>query len=162
MDTNTIIEAKENFVNQLLNHLDETRNIVEANKLAFALIDHFKDDRIEKTLYKILEDDRFRGYDGTLFYLFSEVFTTHSYLKFIIDRLINNLNDGEIVMACISIIVETQPPIELKILNQLLYSLKRKMQNNTLSKQQSDMIIYLINFYSGQKEIRKFYTPYLR
>lgn len=44
MDTNTIIEAKENFVNQLLNHLDETRNIVEANKLAFALIDHFKDD----------------------------------------------------------------------------------------------------------------------
>jgi hypothetical protein len=153
-------EKKKNIIdklNELILSCDDERAI---SKIGFMLVDNFKDESIEITLTKLIIDPIWKNNNGTFLYLLGEYTNDSKYLCFLIDLILNNENDGEILMGAYSMVLKLHPPFVKKDITLALQKLKRKSKKRTIDKERVQLISSLINFLEGQRDIIKFYSRF--
>jgi len=155
-----IESRKEGYVTQLINFLMNTNNFALCNKVAFVLVDNFKDDRIEDCLVKLIKDPKWKNRNGTLLYLLGEYTNNSKYLKFLIDLIIENTDDGEIYMGAYSMIINMQPPLDKKVIVRCLKFLNEERVKENLDEYKKQMIDSILKYLDGQKEICEFYKQF--
>lgn len=155
-----IESRKEGYATQLINFLMNTNNFALCNKVAFVLVDNFKDDRIEDCLVKLIKDPKWKNRNGTLLYLFGEYTTNSKYLKFLIDLIIENTDDGEIYMGAYSMIINMQPPLDKKEIVRCVKFLNEERTKENHDEYKKQMIDSILKYLDGQKDICEFYKQF--
>jgi hypothetical protein len=157
-----IEKQKENSVDKLVSLLRSTNDFCIGNKIAFTLVDHFKDDRIESCLIDLIRDPRWKGYNGTLLYLLGEYTNNSQYLYFLIDMILKNekINDGETFMGAYSMIINLHPPLDKKDIIRSIQRVKREEKKKNISKDQRKLIHSLLNYLEGQRDITQYYKQF--
>nr|WP_320036523.1 hypothetical protein [uncultured Bacteroides sp.] len=155
-----IESRKEVYATQLINFLMNTNNFALCNKVAFVLVDNFKDDRIEDCLVKLIKDPKWKNRNGTLLYLLGEYTTNSKYLKFLIDLIIENTDDGEIYMGAYSMIINMQPPLDKKEIVRCVKFLNEERTKENHDEYKKQMIDSILKDLDGQKDICEFYKQF--
>ncbi len=155
-----IESRKEVYATQLINFLMNTNNFALCNKVAFVLVDNFKDDRIEDCLVKLIKDPKWKNRNGTLLYLLGEYTTNSKYLKFLIDLIIENTDDGEIYMGAYSMIINMQPPLDKKEIVRCVKFLNEERTKENHDEYKKQMIDSILKYLDGQKDICEFYKQF--
>jgi len=162
IDIGYLISQKNEIVDKLVLQLKSTEDYSEGNQIALALIDNFKDERIEYCLFDLITAKKWKNYNGTLLYALEE-YTNHSkYLYFLVDLILKNEkgNDGEIFMGAYSMLLGLQPPFDKKEITKSIRRVKRESKKKNLSRETKKLITSLIDFLEGQKDIIKFYSRF--
>jgi hypothetical protein len=157
-----IITQKEDIIEKLVSILKSTNDFCLGNKIAFALVDNFRDDRIETCLVDLIQDTRWKNSNGTLLYLLGEYTNDQKYLLFLIDMILKNEknDDGEVFMAAYGMIINMQPPLDRKKITRALQLVRREERKKKITKEQKLLIRSLLKYLEGQKEIIKFYKQF--
>lgn len=75
------------------------------------MIENFKDDKIEDCLLSLIKQPKWKGRNGTFLYLLGEYTNDKKFLCFLLDTLLNNFDNGEILMSAYSMIINLHPPL---------------------------------------------------
>jgi hypothetical protein len=141
-------------VSELISLLNSTENYELGVKIAFLLVENFKDDRIIDCLINLINSDKWKNRTGSLWFALEEYLYTDNqkFLKLLNNTIINNDNEqnGEIFMNTYSIIVTMKPPLSIYSINWSLKRIKKEREkNNNEFKQQ--LLNSLELFFEGQK-----------
>ena len=150
---NTIIQE----LNLLISKTDDNQDI---SKIGFTLVDNFKDETIEDVLIGLIKNPFWKKRNGTFLFLLSEYTNDSKYLYFLLDLVLKNYDDGEILMGGYSMILNLHPPFEKIDITKCLRRLRMEYKKKDLNKEKSQLIISLINFLEGQRNIAKFYNKF--
>lgn len=157
-----VVNQKNEIVEYLIHKLKTTNDFCEANQIALALTDHFRDDRIENCLVDLIQDTKWKMHNGTLLYALGEYTSNSKYLYFLVDMILKNKkdNDGEVLMGAYSMIIDMHPPLDRKEITRSIQRVKREEKKKNITKKQRELIHSLLNFLEGQREITKFYRQF--
>jgi hypothetical protein len=159
---NEVVKQKKDTVEKLLSILKMTDDVWAGNKIALALVDHFKDDRIESCLVNLIKDSRWKNRNGTLLFALGEYTNDPKYLYFLADLLLKSekTNDGEIFMSAGGMIINLHPPLDSKEITRTLRRVRREEKKTHLSDRQRRLVHSLLNYLEGQRKITKFYNRF--
>ena len=159
---NKSVKQKNEIVEKLFSILRTTDDFHEGNQVALALIEHFKDDKIENLLMELIKDPKWKMYNGTLLYALGEYTNDSKYLYFLIDLILKNEkdNNGEIFMGAYSMILNLQPPLNKKEITRSIQRVKREAKKRSITRDQKKLVSSLLTFLNGQREISKFYDKF--
>ena len=133
------VNQKNEIVENLTHRLKTTNDFYEGNQVALALIDHFKDERIENCLFELIKNSKCKLHNGTLLYALEEYTNNSKYLYFLVDLILRNekIGDGEIFMGAYSMILSLQPPFDRKEITRSIQRAKRENKKKNLNKERN-------------------------
>lgn len=147
----------------LISNLTETMLSIDnervISKIGFFLIENFKDEKIEQCLLNLIKQPKWKGRNGTFLYLLGEYTNERKYLYFLIDMLMNNINDGEIFMSAYSMIINIHPPFDKEDIRKSLKRLEQE-KYKMISDDDIAIISSLYHFLNKQIEIADFYSKF--
>lgn len=155
-----IIKNKEHTTDKLLNILETEDDPRLLNKVAFVLVDHFKDENIATILEKRIKDQKLNNKNGTLLYLLGEYTNDKKYLTFLLDLLFENKDDGEVYMSAYSMIINLHPPLDKGDILKALERLEQEKIKQNIDEERKLLINSLLNYFEGQKDITEFYQQF--
>lgn len=152
-------EDKNNLIDRLVEmmHSSDIERVV--SNIGFFLIENFKDEKIEQCIFDLINQPKWKGYNGTFLYILGEYTNDRKYLYFLIDLLMKNLHDGEIRMGACSMIVNIHPPFNKEEIRKSLRRLKQEKRKIT-DDEDLAMIDELSEFLETQIEIANFYSRF--
>jgi hypothetical protein len=158
-----IVKLKEDLVGKLISFLETTDDIYSANDAVLVLVDHFRDDRIEPCLMKLIQEPRWKHQNGTFLYALKCYTNDPKYLYFLIDLLFEyeKFGRGEILMDVFGMILNLQPPLDRKEITCALRRVRREGKKKGSNEDYHRRLVYtLTGFLEEQREIEKFYWPF--
>ena len=155
-----IEKQKEKMVSLLMDMMKSGTPSNFINEIGFTLVDNFRDERIEQYLVELIKKPCLKNCNGSLLHLLGNYTTNRKYLYFLIDLILQNEDNGEIIMDGYSMIINMQPPLERTEMAKSIQRLRREEKKKNNSALKKKLIRSLINFLEGQRDVYKFYSQF--
>ncbi|MDR1098312.1 MAG: hypothetical protein LBL57_09290 [Tannerella sp.] len=158
-----VIKQKEDLAGKLISFLKTTDDIYSANDAVLVLVNHFRDDRIESCLMKLIQEPRWKHQNGTFLYALKCYTNDPDYLYFLIDLLFKyeKFGEGEIFMDVFGMILNLHPPLDSQEITRALRRVRREAKKKGSNEAYHRRLVdTLLRYLEEQREIAKFYRPF--
>ncbi|MDR1225119.1 MAG: hypothetical protein LBL07_19895 [Tannerella sp.] len=158
-----VIKQKEDLAGKLISFLETTDDIDSANDAVLVLVNHFRDDRIEPCLMKLIQEPRWKHQNETFLYALKCYTNDPDYLYFLIDLLFKyeKSGEGEIFMDVFGMILNLHPPLDSQEITRALRRVRREAKKKGSNEAYHRRLVdTLLRYLEEQREIEKFYWPF--